>query len=65
MRKLVLNANESLKLQKFGKVVIVRNGFDILVEKANEIDKRYINLDYIITVFNPYDKVVLKQTKEI
>ena len=65
MRKLVLKANESLELQKFGAVVIVRNGFDILIEKATEREKRYFNRDYNITVFCAYDEVVLTQTKEI
>lgn len=56
MKKLVLNEKESLELQRDGAVHIERNGFEILVEKEDY----YFNSDYIITIINPYDKVVVK-----
>jgi hypothetical protein len=55
MKKLVLNEQESKELLEAGAVEIVRNGFDILVEK----EKDFKGGDYRITIINPYDRVSL------
>ena len=60
MKKLVLNKTESQILQRDGSVYVIRNGFDILVEKTNHT----IGDDYIITtIFSPYKKVVVTDDK--
>ena len=62
MKKLVLNETESKDLQKDGATYIYRGGFDILVE----VNSYYIegsddeSTKYIITIVNPFDKVVTK-----
>ena len=61
MKKLVLNELESLELQELGWCMIVRDGFYILIQE----EKDHLNPDYSITIFNPYDEIVMTQTKEI
>lgn len=56
MKKLVLTTGETRELNQYGAVEITRNGFDILVEKEKMEDD-----EYIITIINPYEKVVLKK----
>ena len=60
MKTLILNEWESIQLRKHGAVEITRNGFDILIEK----DEDFKGGDYIITVVNPYDKVLVKEPRD-
>ncbi len=55
MKRLLLNELETKHLLEFGAVEIVRNGFDILVEK----DDDFKGEEYRITVVNPYNRVLL------
>ena len=59
MKKLVLTYAESEQLKRCGAVEITRNGFDILVEKCAEWEEN--ETGYIITIVNPYDKVITKE----
>ena len=55
MKKIVLTQEETDHLNKFGVVEITRYGFDIVVEKFDEMES-----GYMITIVNPFEKVVLK-----
>ena len=55
MKRLLLNERETKQLLEFGAVEIVRNGFDILVEKGDD----FKGGEYRITVVNPYNRVLL------
>lgn len=56
MKKLILTNEESVELVENGAVEITRNGFDILVEYDD------VNEDYVVTIINPYEKVVVKNS---
>ena len=55
MKKLVLTKEDAKTLKEYGAVEITRNGFDILVEENREVGR-----GYIITVINPYEKIIIK-----
>lgn len=54
MRKLVLTKEESKELKETGSVEITRNGFDMLVEKDENVE-----CGYQVWIINPYEKVIL------
>ena len=64
MRKLVLNQEESQVLKRFGSIDIVRNGFEIHIEKnvdfEEDKEENVFNSRYCIYIMNDYEKVVLK-----
>lgn len=55
MKKLVLTKEETNHLKEYGVVEITRNGFDISIEEDKEM-----GLGYIITIINPYEKIIIK-----
>ena len=61
-RKLVLSQQESDELRVNGVVYVERGGKSILVER-NPIAV-YDSLDYIITIINPYERVVVKEVSK-
>lgn len=66
MKKLVLNEKESQELIESGSVEIERNGFAMLVEYNPYFNKdeeeSYINKKFDITIFDCFDKVIVKST---
>lgn len=52
-KNLILTENETATLEQHGAVELVRNGFNILVEKNEEWEAS----PFIITIINPYENV--------
>lgn len=67
MKKLVLNEKESQELIENGSIEIERNGFTMLVEYNlyfnKDEEESYINKKYNIMIFDCFDKVIVKSTK--
>lgn len=60
MKKLVLTLEETRKLKECGSIDIVRNGFDMLVEKCE-----YNECGYEVYIYNQYDKVVFAKEPKV
>lgn len=60
MKNLILTKDETKELEKEGSVEIIRNGFDIVIEKNNN---DWESLPYLITIINPYESVKLTKDK--
>ena len=52
MKKILLNEEEKSRLARYGRVVILRDGLDILITYR---PCYYDDTDYEISIFNPYD----------
>lgn len=68
MKKLVLNEKESQKLLDHGAVEIERNGLPMLIEKNPYFDEdseeNYLNKRYTITIYDCYEKIVIKSKRK-
>lgn len=61
MKKLKLTPSETKELELEGSVEIVRNGFDIVVEKNTN---SWEDMPYIITIINPFEEVELAKAEK-